>query len=144
MKSILSILYRAIFIFLYSSVSLASTLAGDFKADAPAPDLIRQSNGYNLEDPWSFELFGTGLFDPSGNPKVRALEVAELNFSDPTAKRGNRSYPVPEPATMLLLGTGLIAIASIGHKKFIIKKDRRGRKKRWKAGKLEGWEARRR
>jgi hypothetical protein len=37
-----------------------------------------------------------------------------------------RPNPVPEPASMLLVGSGLIVLAGIGRKKFLKKKARKG------------------
>jgi hypothetical protein len=47
------------------------------------------------------------------------FDEVEINFGGSAAIDNIRSTPVPEPATMLLLGSGLIAIAGVGRKKIL-------------------------
>ncbi len=44
--------------------------------------------------------------------------IAYVNSNDVVVAFGSPTAPIPEPATMLLLGTGLIVLAGIGRKKF--------------------------
>jgi hypothetical protein len=41
-----------------------------------------------------------------------------INFDDVVVAFGSPTAPIPEPATMLLLGSGLIGLAAVGRKKF--------------------------
>ncbi len=61
----------------------------------------------------------TGLDDTPGNwifTSNRADDTGSFSMSTSSA-----SAPVPEPATMLLLGSGLVGLASFGRRKFLKK-----------------------
>jgi hypothetical protein len=62
------------------------------------------------------------LSDFVGNPGLTKFDHVEINFGGSAAVDNIRSNPVPEPATMLMVGSGLIILAGIGRKKFLKKK----------------------
>lgn len=106
MKSSLAVLYAAIFILLSAAMAIASTGIASFNNS--------QNNEFSV----------TSAVGAAGSTAAVEFEQtgSNLNGSGPVA--GSAPSPVPEPATMLLVGTGLIAIAGIGRKKLVKKKDR--------------------
>ncbi len=57
-----------------------------------------------------FQVYSIGATDPNGNA------LFEFSSNDPAVV-----YPIPEPATMLLLGTGMIGLVGVGRKKLRVK-----------------------
>ena len=49
-------------------------------------------------------------------------QTADINNTIPIGNEGGNSSAVPEPTTLILLGSGLVGLAGVGRKKFF-KKD---------------------
>ncbi len=105
MKFLLAVIYAAICIILSTAMTIAGT--------GIAPFENRQNNRFSA----------TSAMGAEGNLVAAAFDQtgSNLNGSDPEAR--SAPSPGPEQATMFLVGTGLIAIAGIGRKKLVKKKN---------------------
>ena len=95
---------------------------GDWDATDPMNGF--DTNGFNSE-PWHTSV--TGVFVSSFNDESDPYPVI-YNEASITGSRGvyvqtmepvfNNQVPVPEPATLVLVGSGLVGLAGWGRKKF--------------------------
>ena len=109
----------------FSGVSISTKNVGD-ESDRPiiSDGKKRSTEDNDLEEPdeASSSSGSFAAFFMENNPGSTNFDNEEINFSGSAAVDNSRFYPIPEPATMLMVGSGLIVLASIGRKKFQKKK----------------------
>jgi hypothetical protein len=103
--------------FLIADARAVSLGQGDANGDGSVDqaDLVIVLNNYNqgfLSDAWSH-----GDFNGDGDVNGADLNVVLSNYNSQTSTSGNVTATVPEPATLLLLVTGLLGLLAYGWRK---------------------------
>lgn len=88
---------------------------GDYGLNNTGPFVNLQNAGYWSGTEYAYNEFVTWYFENYAGWQGQDVKLAAYYA---WAVRPGDVAPVPEPATILLLGTGLIGIAGIGRKKF--------------------------
>jgi hypothetical protein len=106
--------------FSIDSSPLASDSFGefDFSASSFIQDAVYRNNTNNQIGPLTAE----DLFGFADNRGLTTIEHVEINLGGSAATDNIGAKAIPEPATMLLVGVGLIVFAGIGRKNIFKKK----------------------
>lgn len=81
-----------------------------FQPDSTLPangayDALALVNGASLSQPFSVDF--TWLGGPGSNPGSQRFEVYELDGDTPVTFDSGQTSPIPEPSTLLLMGSGM-------------------------------------
>lgn len=105
------------FAYVYSSYGSASALSFGIFADGTQIDALSHPGAEGVWGSFSYDIFATDtdiLFafkgEMNGDDSAYRIDNISLTLT------GGQSNPVPEPATMLLLGSGLIGLAGFRRK----------------------------
>jgi hypothetical protein len=113
-KSLISLLA----VLLVVGTGIATTIGGDLAVDSRTDEW---SGAYgNFADHDNGEIFVDFGGNIKGN-RVTSHTVPRAENEGNAFSVAGLTAPVPEPATMLLLGTGLIVLAGVGRKRFFKK-----------------------
>ena len=126
MKSIFAVIFAASLIFASAWMIAAGAAAEVFRANEKIPGLSLDVSGLDFEDPLRIDLLDWGAVGATGNLVSVVFEHTAMKYNISMSLKQSQPAAVPEPASMFLLGTGLIAIAGIGRKKLLNKKNQTG------------------